>query len=75
MTDIVAEPGEVLVYAFQVYDARTKDEQTVPYKAPLERIEQAGGRPLLGTAEAVPVEALDREGRYRRIATGWGALD
>lgn len=72
---VLTEPGEVLVYAFQAYDMRTGDHETALFKAPLPWIERTGGKALQGTAEAVPREALDAQGRYRRVATGWGALD
>ena len=31
-------------------------------------------RVLEGTGEDVPLSELDAQGRYRRIATGWGEL-
>lgn len=75
MNTVSTGPGDVLVYAFEFYDAHAQDALVAPYKAPLPWIEEAGHRALLGTAEAVPQDALDAQGRYRRIATGWGALD
>jgi hypothetical protein len=37
-------------------------------------VERYHGEVLEGTAETVETSSLDREGRYRRIATGWGEL-
>lgn len=72
---ITSGPGEVLVYAFEVCESTSEDLQVALFKAPLGVIEQLGGRPLPGTVEAVPEEALDDQRRYRRVATGWGALN
>lgn len=38
-------------------------------------VEHLKGSVLEGTGEEVAEEALDAQGRYRRIATGWGELD
>lgn len=33
------------------------------------------GQVLEGTAEDVPESELDQDGRFRRVATGWGSLN
>jgi hypothetical protein len=33
------------------------------------------GQVLEGTAEEVPESELDQDGRFRRVATGWGSLN
>lgn len=64
----------VTVYAFRVVDIEA--DHFASFKAPRELIhERFGGQVLEGTGEEVSVEDLDAHGRYRRIATGWGALD
>jgi hypothetical protein len=65
----------VTVYNFRVQRARPEELDMAPFKAPRETIRALGGEPLAGTAEDVPRDQLDEQGRYRRIATGWGALD
>lgn len=75
MQRISAAAGEVLVYAFECYELASRSMQLALYKAPLSHIQAVGGRALPGTVEAVPEEVLDDQGRYRRVATGWGALN
>lgn len=65
----------VIVYSFHLFGADPEDFELAPFKATREAIAGLyGGRVLEGTAEHVDVGALDRQGRYRRVATGWGEL-
>ncbi len=65
----------VTVYAFRVLDPSAEFPRIAGFKAPREAIERRyGGEVLEGTAEQVSAHELDREGRYRRVATGWGEL-
>ena len=66
---------EVTVYNYLTFDSGQKSRIQSPFKAPRDRIETAlKGKVLEGTAETVLASQLDKEGRYRRIATGWGDL-
>lgn len=66
----------VTVYAFRLPEPTAECPSIAAFKAPRDDIEQRyGGEVLEGTAESVPVDELDADGRYRRIATGWGELD
>ena len=66
----------VTVYAFQVFDAAVESYRIMPFKAPGDLVaSRFGGDVLEGTHEEVPQSALDAQGRFRRIPTGWGALD
>ena len=65
----------VKVYYFCVYDVDSRTMRQLPYKLPRPAIEAIKGAELLeATAEEVAPEALDAQGRYRRVATGWGKL-
>lgn len=69
------EVQTVTVYAFHLPGEDAEVFEHAPFKATRDVIVQTyGGRVLEGTAEDVEIEALDAQGRYRRIATGWGAL-
>lgn len=66
----------VTVYAFSVVDIDVEADHFASFKAPRHVIgERFGGTVLEGTGEEVSIEDLDEQGRYRRIATGWGVLD
>lgn len=66
----------VTVYSFLVFDGGPETAQIAGFKATREAIERVpGGRVVEGTGQDVAAAELDRRGRYRRIATGWGALD
>ena len=69
-------PSEtVTVFGFKVFDLETHEMQVVGCKATLDAIGRLGlAEPVPGTAEDVPLGALDDQGRYRRVATGWGEL-
>ena len=65
----------VKVYNFCVFDIDAKHMRIAPCKAPRDVIvRRFHGEVLEGTAQCVAVDELDEDGRYRRIATGWGEL-
>ena len=75
--EIVGKTGTVTetVYAYQVFDFQSKTMEVATYKASRQTIVQVfGGEVLEGTAEDVPSAELDAQGRWHRIATGWGEL-
>jgi hypothetical protein len=66
----------VTVYSFRVFELDAEAYHVAPFKAPRQLIaEHFRGDVLEGTGEEVAADELDAHGRYRRIATGWGALD
>lgn len=66
----------VTVYAFRLPEPSVECPSIVGFKAPRETIEHHyRGEVLEGTAETVDAGELDAQGRYRRVATGWGELD
>ena len=65
----------VTVYNFRLFDTSSKGPVLATFKAPRALIvERFGGQVLEGTEEEVDASVLDAQGRYRRIATGWGEL-
>ncbi len=71
----MSEYETVTVYSFQVVDFGPERARHSTFKASRELIlSKFKGEPLEGTGEDVPIADLDAEGRYRRIATGWGDL-
>lgn len=69
------EVATVVVYGLQLYSANVEHREVAGFKATLDAIKALGGEPIEGTAQSVMRSKLDRQGRYRRIATGWGELD
>ena len=65
----------VTLYSFRVYTGHAERPQVSPHKATRESIVRTGGELLKGTAQDVPVAALDAQGYFRRVATGWGELN
>jgi hypothetical protein len=65
----------VEVVAFRMFDLAAKEMRHVSYKTTRDVVARVRGEALEGTAEQVPRDLLDEQGRYKRIATGWGALD
>ena len=66
-----------LVTVFNFSESRRSSDAPAlaTYKATREAIvEHLKGTVLEGTGEEVAEEELDAQGRYRRIATGWGEL-
>jgi hypothetical protein len=71
----LGESEEVTVFNYLTFDGGQRSRTQSPFKAPRDRIETTlHGKVLEGTAEKVLASQLDEEGRYRRIATGWGDL-
>ena len=69
------DSDEVTVYNYLTFDSGQRSRTQSPFKAPRDRIEKTlMGKVLEGTAEKVLASQLDEQGRYRRIATGWGDL-
>jgi hypothetical protein len=68
----------VTVYSFTIVDLHQLDAQAMrlsSYKATRESIRARRGAEVLeGTGQKVSRAELDEEGRYRRMATGWGEL-
>lgn len=63
----------VTVYSFRVFDPETREMEVATCKATREAISSMGrAEHLPATAEVVPRDALDTQGRFRRVATGWG---
>jgi hypothetical protein len=69
------EQTTVIVYNFHLLSSHVERPELASFKATAEVIHALGGMPLPGTAQEVPADALDAQGRYRRLNTGWGALD
>jgi hypothetical protein len=65
----------ITVYDFRLIQPPIENPQLPGYKATLAAIRELGGVALAGTAQQVPASDVDDEGRYRRLNTGWGALD
>jgi hypothetical protein len=65
----------VTVHGFHTRTGPVENPQVSLFKATPAAIRRLGGEIIEGTAEDVPREELDDEGRYRRVATGWGALE
>lgn len=66
----------VTVYSFRVLDHGCETTPVSTFKARWNDILGVfGGDPLESTAETVDADELDAQGRYRRVATGWGALN
>lgn len=69
-------PPTVTVFNFRLFGPNEGGGIQPPYKATRDKIvQQLRGVVLEGTAEEVEPSMLDDEGIYRRVATGWGALD
>jgi hypothetical protein len=65
----------VKVYSFQVFDIHASGFRIAKHKATREAIgSRFGGEVLEGTAQEVSPAELDEQGRFRRVATGWGEL-
>jgi hypothetical protein len=69
------ETNPVTVYNFWTYDKGPESPTLAPYKATHEEITRRWhGRVADGTGQSVAMSELDAQGRYRRVATGWGEL-
>ena len=67
--------GTVVVHGVHLYLGHVESPEVAGFKATLEAIKALGGDPIEGTAQTVLLSDLDRQGHYRRVATGWGELD
>lgn len=66
----------IKVHNFWTYEKGAESPQLAPFKATRESIVKIWkGQVADGTEQWVEGTHLDAEGRYRRIATGWGELD
>lgn len=70
----MSDSNTVTVYDFRITGLPVESLKIPGYKATLEAIRAAGGNPLPGTAQEVPVDEVDENGHYRRLATGWMPL-
>ena len=65
----------VMVYDFQTFDLDARVWNRSKFKATRDTIvSNLGGEVIEGTGRDISRAELDEHGRYRRIATGWGAL-
>ena len=68
-------PIHVTVYNFWTRDYAPESKSLSKFKAPREVIVDVLKAEIVeGTGQEVLRSELDNEGRYRRIATGWGEL-
>jgi hypothetical protein len=66
----------VTVYNFSQFEVGSDTPVVSGFKAQRQAIARIfKGQVLEGTAEEVPESELDQDGRFRRVATGWGSLD
>lgn len=69
------ESNPVKVFNFWTLDKGVETPTLAPFKATREAIARTwNGRVAEGTEQVVDESELDRSGRYRRIASGWGEL-
>lgn len=70
-------PGQamVTVYGFHTRAGHVENPQVSLFKATPAAIQRLGGEIIEGTGEEVSREEVDGHGHYRRVATGWGALE
>lgn len=62
-----------VVYFFECFDVHAGRTLVPPFKATAEAIRRVfKGKPLPNSAEEVDERELDDEGRWFRLATGWG---
>ena len=68
--------AEVTVYNFRILDSGFESAPVSTFKATRQAIlDVFGGDPIDCTEEQVGLDELDADGRYRRLATGWGELN
>ena len=68
-------PDVVTVFNFSHFELGADAPVVSPYKATRETIVHRLKQSVMeGTGEEVPCHALDNQGRFRRVATGWGEL-
>jgi hypothetical protein len=65
----------VTVFNFRALNEGYESATIAPFKATRKAIAEVfKGDIIEGTAEEVAPDELDRDGRYRRLATGWGEM-
>lgn len=75
MNDPLHPASTVAVYNFRDVSRGFELAEVSPFKATRDAIVQRfRGDPIDSTEEWVDADELDAQGRYRRIATGWGSL-
>jgi len=66
----------VTVYNFSQFEIGSDTPVVSGFKAQRQVIAKIfKGQVLEGTGEEVPTSELDQDGRFRRVATGWGSLN
>jgi hypothetical protein len=69
----MTDPQTVTVYSYRILDHGVERARLARFKTTRERIAASFEAQILeGTAEEVLESALDAQGRYCRVATGWG---
>jgi len=71
----VQDEPTVTVYSFRVQGEHREDLRIAGFKATREAIRALKGDLLAGTGQQIRLAELDQQGRYRRVATGWGELE
>jgi hypothetical protein len=75
MTDWMHRHDTVTVFSFRAFDPDSRQMLLGGCKATRDAIAAIHlAEPVPGTAEEVPLHALDAQGCFRRLPTGWGAL-
>lgn len=75
MNTSIHDADAITVYNFRMLDSGFETAAVSSFKATRQAIvDLFGGDPLEGTAQKVDRAELDAQGRYRRVATGWGEL-
>ncbi|HSW04097.1 hypothetical protein [Aquabacterium sp.] len=69
------DDATVKVFSFYTDGAHVENPTVSTFKATPAAIRKLGGSVIEATGEEVALSELDQHGRYRRLATGWGALD
>ena len=69
------EQDRVVVYNFRQLGSNVESYEVALFKATPALIASLGGELLPGSEEEVAADELDAQGRYRRVSTGWGALN
>lgn len=71
----MSDSEAVKVYNFWTFERGAELPPLAPFKATRDSIEKVWkGRIADGTDQFVEAAELDKLGRYRRIASGWGEL-
>ncbi len=74
-SDSDTDTDTVTVYSFLLLQDGVELARQATFKATRELIKATHCAQILeGTGERVPTSALDAQGHFKRIATGWGEL-